>query len=295
MKRFLTFALLLALVCGLAHSTLADYVKRGTGKGGSNGKSAVPYNGPKAKPNPKVKTPSPQQPTTPNPPPVITRTPLAPPLPGKPAVTMPTIPSIKKAVPLTKQTGTLPKLGQQNQGSKLKLDKSLLPQGSGPQLSQSKAKLAKQDQSGELRQAWKIDFFGGNGNSFPGSNQNPGPFPPFHCGTPGSNNDNGHDGHGHGHNGHGGHGHGGHGHGGHGHDHDGHDHDGRPGINDGNPNAPTSPIRPGFVWVPASGNTPGHWERERAPVSAAPQARPGFVWVKGTATVPGHWERARAQ
>jgi hypothetical protein len=86
------------------------------------------------------------------------------------------------------------------------------------------------------------------------------------------------------------------------HDHDCHDddHGGKPnpppldpGKGDGKPPSQNPPPRDGYVCVPAHGDVPGHWERERAP--SVPQAKPGFVWVPATATVPGHWERVRAK
>lgn len=117
--------------------------------------------------------------------------------------------------------------------------------------------------------------------------QNQGPFPPdFHCGTnTGNNNNDCHNGHCHdGHCGNGGNG--------------GHHNPPPidPGKGDGKPTPPSQPnppARPGYVWVPANGNVPGHWERERAPTTTP--TKPGYVWVPATATVPGHWERARAK
>ena len=66
-----------------------------------------------------------------------------------------------------------------------------------------------------------------------------------------------------------------------------------PGNGSGHPTTQNPPPRDGYVWVPANGNVPGHWERERAPTTTP--TKPGFVWVPATATVPGHWERAKAK
>jgi hypothetical protein len=246
MKRFLTFALALAMVCTLSLPSFA-----GNGKGNEGGKSAVPYNGPKAK-HPKDKTPPTTPPTNPTTPPVI----------------------LLQGQTLNKNTTGGPTFAKQ----------TLVKQNLSQQ-NLSKPKFAKSDIPPNLNGAESEKFKPAHG-----SNQNSGPFPPFHCGTQPGNNGNNNDGHcGTGHNGHNGNQ----------HCEPNHGNDGQgvppidPGTGNGQPSFPNPPARPGFVWVPANGNVPGHWERERAPTT--PMVKPGFVWVPATATVPGHWERAKAQ